>query len=411
MTAQILFIIFIAIIVLNFALEQITKYLNAKHYNDVLPAELESVYSTEKYTKSQEYNQVNYKFGLLQSFLSFALLLLFIFFKGFKCLDVFVRHYTQNDIYVSMLYFGILFLVSTILSLPFSYYHTFVIEERFGFNKMTKALFIKDTFKSLLLALILGGLILVAVLWFYKSFPFTFWIYTWVFIALFSLFMNLFYTKLIVPLFNKLTPLEDGNLKTTLEAFAKKVAFNLKAIFLIDGSKRSTKANAYFSGFGKTKKVVLYDTLLNDLSEDEIAAVLAHEIGHYKKKHVIYNLILSILLTGVTLYLLSLFINNPILAQAVGLEKPSFHIGMIVFMILYTPISVITGLLMNILSRKFEYQADDFAKNNGYATNLIVALKKLSVKSLSNLTPHKFYVFLNYSHHTLFQRIQNLKQK
>lgn len=410
MTPQILFIIFIVILVFNFALEQITKYLNAKHYNDVLPAELEEVYSKEKYTKSQEYNQVNYKFGLLQSILSFALLLLFIFFNGFKWLDIFVRSYTENDMYVSMLYFGIIFIVSTILSLPFSYYHTFVIEERFGFNKMTKSLFLKDTFKSLLLTIILGGIILIAILWFYKSFPNTFWIYTWIFIALFSLFMNLFYTKLIVPLFNKLTPLEEGNLKTTLETFAKKVEFNLKAIFLIDGSKRSTKANAYFSGFGKTKKVVLYDTLLNDLTEDEISAVLAHEIGHYKKKHVIYNLILSILLTGVTLYLLSLFINNPILAQAVGIENPSFHIGMIVFMILYTPISVITGLIMNILSRKFEYQADDFAKNYGYSINLITALKKLSVKSLSNLTPHKFYVFLNYSHPTLFQRIQNLKQ-
>jgi len=410
MTPQFLFIIFIAILVLNFSLEQIAKYLNAKHYNDVLPAELESVYSVEKYTKSQEYNQVNYKFELLQSFLSFVLLLLFIFLNGFKWLDVFVRSYTENDMYVSMLYFGILFLVSTILSLPLSYYHTFVIEERFGFNKMTKALFIKDTFKSLLLAIILGGIILVAVLWFYKSFPNTFWIYTWIFIALFSLFMNLFYTKLIVPLFNKLTPLEEGSLKKTLESFAKKVKFNLKAIFLIDGSKRSTKANAYFSGFGKTKKVVLYDTLLNDLSEDEIAAVLAHEIGHYKKKHIIYNLMLSILLTGASLYLLSLFINNPILAQAVGIEKPSFHIGIIIFMILYTPISVITGLMMNILSRKFEYQADDFAKNNGYSADLIESLKKLSVKSLSNLTPHKFYVFLNYSHPTLFQRIQNLKK-
>jgi len=410
MTAQFLFIIFIVIIVSNFALEQIANYLNAKHYKDTLPAELESVYSVEKYAKSQEYNQVNYKFSLFQSFLSFVLLLLFIFFRGFKWLDVFVRHYTQNEIYVSLLYFGILFLASTIISLPFSYYHTFVIEERFGFNKMTRALFIKDTLKSLVLSIVLGGIILVAVLWFYKSFSNTFWLYTWAFIAIFSLFMNLFYTKLIVPLFNKLTPLEEGSLKETLEDFAKKVAFNLEAIFLIDGSKRSTKANAYFSGFGKTKKVVLYDTLLNDLSEDEIAAILAHEIGHYKKKHIIYNLILSLLLTGVTLYLLSLFINNPILAQAIGLDKPSFHIGIIIFMILYTPISVITGLMMNILSRKFEYQADDFAKKHGYSVDLITSLKKLSVKSLSNLTPHKFYVFLNYSHPTLFQRIQNLKK-
>ena len=411
MTSHLLFIIFVLILVLNFALEHIAKYLNAQHFKDALPSELASVYSSEKYQKSQEYNHVNYKFGLLQSFLSFALLLLFIFFKGFKELDLFVRQFTQNDIYVSLLYFGIIFLVSTLISLPFSYYQTFKIEERFGFNKMTKSLFVKDTLKSLLLSIILGGLILVAILWFYSKFPTTFWLYTWALITAFSLFMNLFYTELILPLFNKLTPLEEGSLKETLEVFAKKVNFNLKAIFLIDGSKRSTKANAYFSGFGKTKKIVLYDTLTDDLTEDEITAVLAHEIGHYKNNHIIFNLILSIILTGVSLFLLSLFISNPLLSQAVGIEKPSFHIGIIIFMILYTPLSVLTGLLMNILSRKFEYQADNFAKNHGYSKSLILGLKKLSSSSLSNLTPHKFYVFLNYSHPTLLQRINNLKQK
>ena len=410
MTAHLLFIIFIVVLILNFTLEQTAAYLNSKHFNDAIPDDLKGVYTEEKYKKSQAYKLVNYKFGLLQAFLSFIFLMLFIFFDGFKLLDDFVRQFSQDDMYISMLYFGIIFIAGTLYALPFSYYHTFVIEAQFGFNKMTKSLFIKDSLKSLLLSIVLGGLILLVVLWFYKLFPNTFWLYTWAFIAVFSLFMNLFYTKLIVPLFNKLTPLEEGSLKTTLEAFARKVKFNLEAIFLIDGSKRSTKANAYFSGFGKTKKIVLYDTLLNDLSDDEIAAVLAHEIGHYKKKHVIYNLILSIVLTGLTLYLLSLFINNPLLAQAVGITKPSFHIGVIVFMLLYTPISVLTNLIMNVLSRKFEYQADDFAKKNGYSDALIRGLKKLTATSLSNLTPHKFYVFLNYSHPTLFQRIKNLKQ-
>jgi len=337
--------------------------------------------------------------------------MLFISLSGFKWLDDFVRQFSKNTLVISLLYFGIIYIANTLIYLPFNYYHSFVIEERFGFNKMTKPLFVKDTLKSIFLTTLIGGLVLVVILWFYNLFPHTFWIYTWIFIAVFSIFMNLFYTKLIVPLFNKLTLLEEGTLKTTLEAFAQKVSFNLKAIFIIDGSKRSTKANAYFSGFGKTKKVVLYDTLLKDLTDDEIAAVLSHEIGHYKKKHIIYNLILSILLTGITLYILSIFINNPILSQAVGISKPSFHIGAIIFMILYTPISVLTGLLMNILSRKFEYQADNFAKKYGYADTLIAALKKLSKMSYSNLTPHKFYVFLNYSHPTLLQRIQNLRQK
>jgi STE24 endopeptidase len=411
MTPQLLFIIFVSILVLNFILEQTANYLNSKHFNDSVPDDLKEVYTADKYRKSQLYKQANYRFDLVQSTFSFTVLILFIFLDGFKYLDDFVRNISNNTLIISLLYFGIIYISNTVIALPFSYYHNFVIEERFGFNKMTKALFVKDTLKSLVLSVIIGGVVLVVILWFYQLFPTTFWIYTWVFIAVFSLFMNLFYTKLIVPLFNKLIPLEEGSLKTTLEAFAKKVNFNLKAIFLIDGSKRSTKANAYFSGFGKTKKVVLYDTLLKDLSDDEIAAILAHEIGHYKKKHIVYNMILSILLTGFTLYLLSLFINEPILAQALGIQQPSFHIGFIIFMVLYTPISVLTGLLMNILSRKFEYQADNYAKEFGYAKHLILALKKLSATSLGNLTPHKFYIFLNYSHPTLLQRIQNLKQK
>lgn len=410
MTSSLLLVIILAIIIINFLFELLLNYLNAKHFKDNLPSELNDIYDEEGYQNSQNYKQVNYKFGLIQSVFSFALLILFIALNGFKLLDDFVRLLNDNKMLISLLYFGFIFLASTIISLPFSYYHSFVIEERFGFNKMTKSLFVKDTLKSLLLGILLGGLILSIILWFYQQFPKSFWLYAWAFMAVFSILMNLFYTSLIVPLFNKLSPLEDGDLKNALQEFAEKVQFRIDKIFIIDGSKRSTKANAYFSGFGKSKKVVLYDTLLNDLSNDEIAAVLAHEVGHYKKKHIIFNLILSLLLTGFTLFILSLFINNPLLAKAFGIANSNFHIGVIAFMILYTPISVITGLLMNILSRKFEYQADGYAKQFGYADTLISSLKKLSKQSFSNLTPHKLYVFINYSHPTLLQRFKNLKQ-
>ena len=299
---------------------------------------------------------------------------------------------------------------SDILSLPFSYYKTFVIEEKFGFNKTSKKTFIFDKIKGWLMLIIVGGGILALITWFYQLTTSNFWIFTWIFISFFSLFMNLFYSKLIVPLFNKQTPLEEGDLKASIQNFATKIGFKLHNIYVIDGSKRSTKANAYFSGFGSQKRITLFDTLINDLETNEIVAVLAHEVGHYKGKHIIYNLLLSILLTGFTLFILSLLVGNVTLSQALNVETPSFHIGLIAFGVLYSPISEITNLFMNALSRKFEYQADNYAKENFEAEALISSLKKLSKNSLSNLTPHPLYVQIHYSHPTLYQRILNLKK-
>ena len=302
-------------------------------------------------------------------------------------------------------------MIDPIISTAFSLKRQiFVIEEKFGFNKMTKKLFIIDKMKGLLMTIIVGGGILALIVWFYQFAGNNFWMYAWALVAIFSLLMNLFYAQLIVPLFNKQTPLEDGELKTAIEKYTTKVGFTLKNVFVIDGSKRSTKANAYFSGFGSQKRITLYDTLINDLEIDEIVAVLAHEVGHYKRKHIIFNLFASTILTGFTLWLLSVFVSLPIFSEALNISIPSFHIGLIVFGILYSPISEITGLLMNIISRKFEYQADNFAKETFVAQPLITSLKKLSKNSLSNLTPHKATVFMHYSHPTLLQRVQNLNK-
>lgn len=410
MTPQLLFYILIGIIIANFIFDQFLDALNAKHFNDSLPEELSDVYDDKEYERSQAYKKTRYRFGILTSTFSLVLTLAFFFLEGFAYVDDIARSISDNSIVIALIFFGIILLASDILTTPLSYYSTFVIEEKFGFNKTTKATFFLDKLKGWLMGALLGGGILALIIWFYQLTGNDFWIYAWIIVTIFSIFMNMFYSKLIVPLFNKQTPLEDGSLRQKIEAYARNVGFQIDKIFIIDGSKRSTKANAYFSGFGKEKRITLYDTLVNDLEEEEIVAVLAHEVGHYKRKHIIYNLSLSILTTGLTLWILSLFVSNPIFSQALSVEETSFHIGLIVFGILYTPISEITGLLMNLLSRKFEYQADDFAKETYAAAPLISSLKKLSSNSLSNLTPHPSYVFFHYSHPSLGQRIFNLKK-
>ena len=410
MTPTTLFYIIIAILIIDFIIDKTLDALNSKHFKDTIPQELKDVYDEVEYKKSQEYKKTNYTFGILTSTFSIVLTLGFLIFDGFEAIDTFARSYSENPIIVALIFFGIIMIGSDIITTPFSYYKTFVIEEKFGFNKTTKKTFWLDKIKGWFMMVILGSIILAAIIWFYQSTGKYFWLYTWALVTAFTIFMNMFYAKLIVPLFNKQTPLEDGNLRDKISTYAKTVGFTLDKIFVIDGSKRSTKANAYFSGFGSEKRVTLYDTLINDLDEDEIVAVLAHEVGHYKKKHIIFNLIASVLVTGFTLFILSLFISKPILSQALGVEIPSFHIGLIAFGILYSPLSEITGLLMNWFSRKMEYQADDFAKNTYKPEPLITSLKKLSKNSLSNLTPHKAYVFMHYSHPTLLERIQNLRK-
>ena len=409
MTPTLVFYIIIAFIIISFVIDQVLDWLNAKHFDDPIPQELADVYDTETYRKSQNYKKVNAKFSTLTSSLMLVITLLFFVLDGFAFVDQIARSISDNEIIVGLIFFGIIMLGSDILTTPFSYYKTFIIEERFGFNKSTPKLFLADKLKGWLMTIIVGGGLLALVIWFYQISGSLFWVYAWIVFAVFALVMNMFYAKLIVPLFNKQTPLEEGSLRNKIEQYAATVGFKLNNIFVIDGSKRSTKANAYFSGFGSEKRITLYDTLINDLEEDEIVAVLAHEVGHYKKNHIIVNLFASVILTGFTLWLLGIFISNSIFSEALGVAEPSFHIGLIAFGILYSPISGITGFLMSVLSRKFEYQADNFAKNTYAGDPLISSLKKLSRNSLSNLTPHPLYVKLHYSHPTLLQRYRNLK--
>ncbi|WP_299443319.1 M48 family metallopeptidase [uncultured Aquimarina sp.] len=410
MTSNLLFYLLIAIIIIVFLIDSLLDILNARHYNNNIPEELSDVYPEDEYQKSIAYKKANYRFKIVSSSVSLCIMLLFFFLDGFAWVDGIARSFSDNSIVVGLLFFGIIMISSDILSTPSEYYKTFVIEEQFGFNKTTVKTFFIDKIKGFIMMIIVGGGLLALIMWFYEITGKYFWVYAWALISIFTLAMNMFYAKLIVPLFNKQTPLEPGELRDTIQAYSNNVGFQLKDIFVIDGSKRSTKANAYFSGLGSEKRITLYDTLIKDLNKEEIVAVLAHEVGHYKKRHVIINLLLSILLTGVTLWFLSLFIANPLLSEALGVEIPSFHIGLVAFGILYSPISEITGLIMNVVSRAFEFQADDYASNSYDGEALINSLKKLSKNNLSNLTPHPAMVFIHYSHPTLLQRIKNIRK-
>jgi STE24 endopeptidase len=404
----ILFFVILIIIIADFALDRYIDYLNTTRWSDRLPDELKGIYDEEKYAKQQAYQRENYRVGLFASGINFALVLAMLLFFGFAFVDDVAASLSGHPTLQALAFFGILMLAAEVINLPFGLYGTFVIEEKYGFNKTTVKTFIADKLKGWLLTAIIGGGILALIIWIYTATGSWFWIIAWGVLALFSIFMAMFYSNLIVPLFNKQTPLEEGELRTAISEFAQKTGFRLDNIFVINGSKRSTKANAYFTGLGTKKRIVLYDTLIAEMTTSEIVAVLAHEIGHYKKKHIVQGLVLGLLQTGILLFLFSLFIESPQISRAFGVDEPNFHIGMVAFSILYSPVSLATGLVMNMLSRRNEYQADAFAATQYQAGPLISALKKLSVNNLSNLTPHPAYVFFNYSHPPLLQRLNHL---
>ena len=408
-SSQILLNILIVIIILNFFKYSILDYLNSKYFDNEIPNIISDIYDKEKYLKSQEYKKTQYKFNRISSIYSLLILLLFFYFDGFLVLDNYCRSLFDSELIISLSFFGIIYFGNDLLSIPFSIYHTFIIEEKFGFNKTTKKTYIIDKLKSWLLIILFGGGILSFIIFQFESIGQNFWIVAWIFISVLTLLINGLYAQIIVPLFNKQTKLEDGELKSEIEKYSKKVGFNLSNIFVIDGSKRSTKANAYFSGFGKQKRVTLYDTLINKLTKNQIVAVIAHEIGHYKKNHIIFNLLFSIIQSGIMLYILSLLIYMPIFSEALNIENHSFHIALITFSILYTPISEISSLIFNLFSRKFEYEADEYADKTFDGKYLIEALKVLTKDSLSNLTPHPKYVWWHYSHPTLLERINQLR--
>jgi len=405
---EIIFKLLTGIIIFNFIKDFFLDYLNSKNFNNKIPELISDVYDSEKYFKSQEYKKTQYRFSKYSKIFSLIIILSFFYFDGFIIVDSFSRNLFKSEILISLTFFGTIFFGNELLSLPFSVFFTFFIEEKFGFNKTSIKTYISDKLKSWILTILFGGGILGFIIFQEQLIGENFWIVAWIFITGITIIINGFYSQIIVPLFNKQKKLEKGELRSEIEKYSCKVGFDLSNIFIIDGSKRSSKANAYFSGFGKQKRITLFDTLIDKLNKKQIVAVIAHEIGHYKKNHIIFNLFFSIIQTGFMLYILSLFIYMPVFSEALGIENHSFHIGLVTFSILFTPISEISSLIFNMFSRKFEYEADEFAKNTYNGEYLIEALKILSKDSLSNLTPHPKYVWWHYSHPTLFQRVIRL---
>lgn len=408
--AQTIYIVILLIVIMDFLLERFLDYLNGTRFSEELPGELEGIYDQENYSKSQKYLKANHRFSQLIESFNFLLVLGMLVFGGFAFLDNLVRQFTVNPILMTLLFFGIIGIIADLLGTPFAIYSTFVIEERFGFNKTTPKTFILDKLKGWLLGIIVGGGLMSLVVWIYTISGHWFWLIAWGVITVFTVFMSLFYSNLIVPLFNKQTPLEEGDLRNAIREFAVKTGFRVKDIYMIDGSKRSTKANAYFTGLGRKKRIVLYDTLVKQHTTEELVAVLAHEIGHNKKKHTTIGMVLSIIQTGLMLFIFSRFLGNSNLSEALGASQPSFQISLVAFGILYTPLSTALGLIMNILSRKHEFAADAFAGKNYRSDSLQEALIKLSVHNLSNLRPHPAYVFFYYSHPPLLARLQALRE-
>ena len=414
------FYLILAILIVDFLLERVLEYLNTTRWSDALPDELKGIYDEERYRKSQRYLKEKQHFSWVIDSVTFVAMVAILCLGGFVWLDDLLRRITENPILLALLFFGIIGFISSLVMTPFELYGTFVIEEKFGFNTTTMKTFTLDKLKGWLLGVLIGGGILALIIWIYTTTGNYFWLIVWGVITLFMIFMSMFYSNLIVPLFNKQKPLDSGDLRDAIESFSNKVGFRLKNIYVIDGSKRSTKANAYFTGLGGKKRIVLYDTLIRDHTTEELVGVLAHEIGHYKKKHTLQGIILSILQTGLMLFILSLFIRkdsalSALLCQALsgfsGLQAiPGFHLGILAFGLLYSPLSFILGILESMLSRTNEYAADRFAGINYNPVSLQNALKKLSVNQLSNLRPHPLYVFFHYSHPPLLSRLRALAE-
>ena len=403
--------IFIFFILFGFVFSSILEYVNSKNWKDSVPDTLKDFYKESDYKKAKSYKLDRDKVSLISSLISTTLTIIFIFSGFYGKVSDYSLYYFDNLFLQSAGFFLFFLLISTIISLPISYYSIFTIEEKYGFNKSTMSTFIKDKIKGLIISLLIGGFILYISIQLYNFFEANFWLWLWVFLSAIIIFTNIFYTTLIVPIFNKLSPLEEGSLKNKIERYSKKIGYSLDKIFVIDGSKRSSKANAFFSGLGPKKTIALFDTLIDKHEEDELVAVLAHEVGHYKKNHIKQGLLLSISQVGIICYALQFCLNEPNLSLALGGLESSFHLSLIAFSFLFSPLSIIIGIGMNIFSRKNEYEADKYAKETYNGESLKNALKKLSSDSLTNLYPHPLYVFVHYSHPPLLKRLEALDRK
>jgi STE24 endopeptidase len=405
------YLVFVLIVLIgSYLLDLLVDILNLKYHSEELPEEFEGFYNSNIYAKSQKYLQANTRLGIVLDTVTTPIIILFILIGGFQYLDTFVRGFDLGPILTGLMFTGILLFAFHVLHIPFSVYGTFYIEEKYGFNRTTVKTFIFDILKSWFLAAVLGGIALIGVLWFFEKAGAWAWLFCWGGVTAFQIIIMFLAPVLIMPLFNKFTPLREGELKEAIEGYARSQQFKMKGVFTMDGSKRSSKTNAFFAGIGRFRRVVLFDTLIEKHSVRELVSVLAHEVAHYKKRHVFKSLTISIVTMGVMFYILSVFLNNPELFAAFKMEKTSIYGSLVFFAFLFSPIEMILSVLGNYVSRKHEFEADRFAVlTSGYPQAMIQALKKLSVENLSNLNPHPLKVFLSYSHPPVLQRIQAIQ--
>lgn len=399
----------IGITAADFLFEKWLDVLNDRAKSPEMPKEAEGIYDESRYAKWLAYDRANGRLGMISSSISILLSLAMLVFGVFGWLDALLRQWIEQPVVLGLIYFGVLGVGSSLISLPFSIYSTFVIEERFGFNKTTVKTFVMDMVKGAALGLLIGAPLGALIIWLYYALGAYFWLAAWVVMSGFSIFMTMFAATWIMPLFNKFTPLEAGELRTAIEAYCEKVGFKLNRLFVMDGSKRSAKSNAFFSGLGPKKTIALYDTLIEQMETEEIVAVLAHEIGHYKKQHTRQSLVLSVVQSGFMLFLLGLFLRIPAFSQALGAVEGSFHVGAIAFGIIFSPISTLIGIGMNVLSRMNEFEADAYARDTYDGAPLASGLKKLTAENLGNLKPHPWYVFVHYSHPPALKRLEKLR--
>ena len=400
----------LALVVINFSLDTVLDYLNDKSARTTVEPRVSEFYDEAEYRRSIAYGSEKYRFGIFDSSFSFLITVAALALGWFAVLDNFVRDYFENELVVSLVFIAALSVIMSIINLPFALHYIFKIEEKYGFNKTTLKTFVTDRIKGTLISLAIGGPLLAAIVYVYQQVPNWFWLIGWALVSGFSLLSFMFGTKLFLPLFNKLQPVPAGELRDEIESYCKSQGYNMSKLYVMDGSRRSTKANAFFSGMGRTKTIVLFDTLIEKLTTQQITAVLAHEIGHYKRKHTLSMFILSNIQTFALFALLGWLLGNPLLSEALGATEPSFHIGILAFFLLFSPISLILGLIDNALSRRNEYQADNFAVETyaGAKQHLNEALKRISTDSLANLSPHPWYVLVHYTHPPILQRLAKL---
>ena len=409
---QTYYFIIIGALIVEYLLSTISSVLNMNSITSTIPDGFQEFYDDKKYSKSQEYLKDKTKLGLYSSTFSLILTLIVIHFGLFGFLDEFVRSNSTHYIISGLLFFGILFLINDILNIPFSLYSTFVVEEKYGFNKTSIHTFIADKCKGYGLTIVFGSAIMVPVFYFFNTFQENGWWIAWALITAFMIAVQPLFVHVIAPMFNKFTPLEEGDLKTAIEEFANKVGFPIGRIDVMDGSKRSAHSNAYFSGFGKSRRIALFDTLLDKHSTEEIVSVVDHEIGHYKKKHIITGTILGVIETGIMLFIFNLFMNDSDLFAVFSVDTVSIYCGLVFFSMLYSPISMVTSIFTTAMSRKNEFEADAYALETTQKPEpLISMLKGLSASNLSHLTPHPLTVFLSYSHPPVVDRIAAVQLK